>query len=99
MTTATKKIKKYRVLRGLHTSGSTRDGTNKIYEQGDTVESETNLVERFINKFERVYDDPDDDGLEKMTVDALKKVAEAEEVDLSDIASKKDIITAIRAAA
>lgn len=37
-----------------------------------------------------------DDGLEKMTIPALKKMAEAEEIDLGDAQNKTEIINVIR---
>lgn len=98
MATATKKKMKFKIVSGSHVEGSTRDGTYKQYDVGDTIESNRDLSKLFLNKFQRVYEtDTSEDGLEEMTLKELQNVAENEEIEIAPNSKKQDIISAIRA--
>lgn len=96
--TAVKEKKRFRLLGGIHQEGSYRNGTSKVYEKGDIIESDLDLDKKFVNKFQRIYGDEPTDGLDDMTKDQLLKVAEEEEIEIPNNMSKPRIIEAIRLA-
>jgi len=95
---------KYRLLAGTHTTGSTAKNNRRRYHVGDIIESDEDLVKRFNRansvKFEVVPDSNGgvSDGLDDMTVEELRQLAEAEEIDLGDAVRKPRIIRILREA-
>lgn len=95
-----KPLMKFRLKRGKHRQGGI------TYERGAIVESHIDLVKRMGGeKFEKldgsiVLDKPEvvevDDGLEAMTVPELRKWAAEEEIDLTGLNRKEEILTKIR---
>ena len=90
---------RYRLLRGVHVDVK----TGKNFNPGDIIESDRDLVNagRDRKKYERmpsVEPMSETRDLSKMTVTALKKLAEDEGIDLGDAQLKDEIVEAIQLA-
>lgn len=97
--------RRYRLVAGLH------QDENGLHNAKDPktciVESRTDLVKRFPEKFRRLDESEDlprapasgvadADGLENMTNEQLSQLAHDNEVDLSGAESREDVIELIR---
>jgi hypothetical protein len=92
----------FRLLRGLHHEGG------KTFKPGDIIDSKTNLAERFNQpetgsiKFEPVQvvapaqSEADQEDLSKCTVQQLREIAEANEIDLEGCTLKEEILNAVQ---
>ena len=91
---------RFMLLRGMHHEGGSRE-KGKLYEAGDVVECNVDLMEKFgASKFQKLYSEQQNvDGLDHMTLERLKRVAEEEEVELTINMPREQIIQAIRDAA
>lgn len=81
--------------------GHYKPGT-KSYVPGDIIESDEDLTKKFVNKFREVtkhsqVKNPWDD-LDGKTSKQLKALAEAEEIDLGDASTKKEILVKLKQA-
>ena len=106
MPTATKEAptkKKYRLKRGMHTEGSRKakstKGEYKVYVPGDIVTTATDLVAKFgKEKFDPIYAEANDDGLQYRSVENLRHIAEENEVEIDLKMDKGQLIDALRKA-
>lgn len=97
-------MKKYRfkLLQGRHTEG----GKAEVVTKGQTFESDIELDRRFgSDKFQRlesgtVMEDepPLDDGLDNMSLEELRALAQEEGIDLTGLRTKAQVKDALRAA-
>lgn len=72
-----------------------RDGKDRP----DIINTDKDLEKLFgRDKFQRIHNNPLNDGLDEQTITQLKELAEAEEIELGDAHKKDDIISRIRIA-
>lgn len=100
-------LKQFKLVRGSY-----EDREKRRHEPGDTVETDIDLNEAFdpakemfepvldfvpiSNVKEEVKEEIKEDGLETLTIESLRKMAEEEEIDLGEATLKLDIIKTIR---
>lgn len=92
-------LKQFKMLRGSY-----EDKNKDRFEPGDTIETKIDLNEKFDPAKEMFERQPDfvpitnvnEDGLDNLTVEGLKKMAEEEEIDLGEATLKADILQTIR---
>lgn len=103
---STKPKFRFRLMRGIHRKGAIRDERGHVVEEGknfkpgEIIETDVNLAELFPSqppKFVRIDEIVEQetqmtDVYKKMSLQELKSLAEEQEIDLTGITKKEEII-------